>query len=310
MKNCFLFPGQGAQYPGMGKDLYQHSDKVKSLFECASDSTGVDVKKLLFEGSADELKQTDNTQIAVTLVNLSTAEVLRQKGIEAEGCAGFSLGEYAALVYTGVLTAEQVFPMVRKRGQFMAEAGKKLDRSAGNPGMSAVLGLPPENVENIINESGIPDLFIANYNSPSQVVLSGTAKALDTGDTVLKEKGAKRVIRLRVSGPFHCPLLEEARSLFSEYVSGLEFKAPSLALFSNVTGSRMESGSDVKELAVKQIISPVRWIFEESAILDAGFTNCYEPGPGKVVSGLWKAFTREVPCIPVGTMDDIQTLIQ
>ena len=147
MKTAFLFPGQGAQYPGMARDLFDASPRVRDLFALATDTTGINVEHLLFDGTEEELKGTVNTQVSVTLANLASAAVLAERGIRAEGTAGFSLGEYAALVEAGVLTSAQVFPLVKLRGEFMAKAAAALDRSAGDPGMAAVIGLTPEKVD-------------------------------------------------------------------------------------------------------------------------------------------------------------------
>jgi len=308
MKTAFLFPGQGAQYPGMARDLFDASAAVRDLFSLAADSTGVDVQRLLFEGTEEELKETINTQIAMTLANLASATVLREAGYQSEGTAGFSLGEFAALVEAGVLTAAQVFPLVKLRGEFMARATAALDRSAGDPGMAAVIGLSPEKVDEALAAASISDLYGANYNSPNQVVISGTAAGLAAGIDALKAAGARRVIVLKVSGPFHSPLLAEAGRALEEALKSVEFKTPTKALFSNVTGGLVTTGAEAKTLAVRQVTAPVRWTMEEKALLDAGFTRFIEAGPGAVLAGLWGAFHDTIPCLAAGKLEQIQQI--
>ncbi|MCF7927923.1 MAG: ACP S-malonyltransferase [Spirochaetales bacterium] len=309
MKTCLLFPGQGAQYPGMGKDLYDSSTRVKELFDLASKTTDIDARRLLFEGTEDELKQTNNTQIAVTLVNLSSAAVLADRGVEAAGCAGFSLGEYAALVQAGVLAPEDVFPLVKSRGELMDQAAAELGAGENAPGMAAVIGLSADRVIKAVEDAGIEGVYPANYNSPSQMVLSGTAAGLAAAEPVCKEAGAKRFIRLKVSAPFHSPLLSEVQRRFAEVVKDYTFNNPKILLYSNVTGGRVDSGEQARQLAVEQIVSGVRWTDEEQAIVDDGFERCLETGPGKVLSGLWKAAGKEIKCSPAGTIEAIDSAL-
>lgn len=308
MKTAFLFPGQGAQYPGMARDLFDASPAVRQLFALASDSTGIDVQRLLFEGTEEELKETVNTQVSVTLANLAAAAVLTERGILAEGAAGFSLGEYAALVEAGVLTASQVFPLVKLRGELMAKAAAALDRSAGDPGMAAIIGLGPEKVDEVLAAAAIEGVFGANYNSPNQVVISGTAAGLAAGIEALKAAGARRAVMLKVSGPFHSPLLAEAGRGLEEALKSIEFKNPVKLLFSNVTGGAVSTGAEARALAVRQVTAPVRWTMEEKALLSAGFQRFIEAGPGAVLSGLWGSFHDAIPCLGAGKLEQIQQI--
>lgn len=309
MKTCFLFPGQGAQYPGMGKDFWEKSTKVKNLFQAASDSVHVDIERLLFESSDDELKQTDKTQIAMTVVNLSAAVYLEEVGIRASGYAGFSLGEYSALTKAGVIAVEDVFQLVKARGASMERVSKTLGCDTGPPGMAAVIGLSFDQINDIISNEGIDGLTVANYNSPTQIVLSGTAAGLDRGESVMKKAGAKRYIRLKVSAPFHSPLLEPAKEEFSEVLSHYSFHDPVEPVYSNVTAKRITSGEEAKDLCIRQIVSTVRWVDEEKQLLDDGFERCLEVGPGKVLTGLWKSVGGEVPCIQAGTVEQVEQML-
>ncbi|QEN03766.1 ACP S-malonyltransferase [Thiospirochaeta perfilievii] len=304
--NVFLYPGQGAQYPLMGTDFYENSDAVKELFDIAQKETGIDVKELLFNGSPEDLKQTDNTQVAITLVNLASTIMLKEKGIDPSGVAGFSLGEYAALATAGVVSVKDVFKLVKKRGDVMQSVCEGLKESKGETGMSAVLRITPEVIEDVIKTSGIDGVYMANYNSPSQTVISGLKESLLAIEPLLKEAGARRVVHLQVSGPFHSPLLEEAKNQFEDFLSTITFNDPQMPIYSNVTGDIIKSGEEAKKLCGDQIICPVKWISIENKIKEAGFTTAYESGPGKVLTGLFAGIDKEFKSIPSGTLEDIQ----
>jgi len=301
MKSCFLFPGQGAQYPGMGKDFYETSKAVRALFELASDSSGIDLRKLIFEGSEDELKQTRNTQIAMAVVEAAAALTAREHAIAPQACAGFSVGEWPALAEAGVVSHADMFRLVAERGRLMDEAGVR----SGGSTMSAILMLAPDLIEKAIAAAGLKQVWVANYNSPTQCVISGTESDVAAAETACKEAGAKRTIRLKVSGAFHSPIMAYARDGFAELVAGVNFSDPKIAVFSNVTGRAITSGAEAKKLAVEQVVSPVRWIAEEEAIAAAGFGPCFETGPGTVLSGLWKAVSKDITCTPLGTLAEI-----
>jgi len=307
MKTCFLFPGQGAQYPGMGKDLWENSEDVKGLFKTVSDITGKDMASLLFEGSEEDLKATDNTQLAITLVNVSSSLVLKERGIEAQGCAGFSLGEYAALWQSGILGTEDLFRIVKMRGEVMEAACNSLDGPEGRPGMAAVVGLPSAEVKAALEK--VPGtIYMANDNSPIQTVIAGERKALEAAEAVMDEAGAMRYVVLKVSGPFHTPFMDGARKDFVANLNEYKFNDPILPVYSNVTGKMISSGAEAKELAGSQIISPVQWVAEEQSILDAGYERILEVGPGMVLTGLWKSFYRKLKCQPAGKIEAIEKL--
>lgn len=304
MKTCILFPGQGAQTIGMGKDLYDASKRVRTMFEEASEASKIDLAALIFNGTEDELKKTRNTQVALALVECAASACLHERGALIQGAGGFSLGEWPALVEAGVISFGEMIRLVAERGRLMDEAGRR----SGGSSMSAILGMEPVAIEAAIKASGVSDVWVANYNSPAQSVVSGTEAGLAITDSAIKEAGAKRVVRLKVSGAFHSPIMRYAYDGFKEFIAEVAFADPKLDFFSNVTGSKVGSGAELKSLAAEQIISPVRWIDEQKAILDAGFVRCLEAGPGTVLGGLWKSASTEVPCLSTGTMELISAL--
>jgi [acyl-carrier-protein] S-malonyltransferase len=311
-KTAFLFPGQGAQYPGMALDFLALSPAARELFALASDAMGKDMEELLRSSDADFLKRSDIAQPTVTLANLCAAALLRERGLSPAAVAGHSLGEYAALSCASVIGAADCFRLVVARGRAMQETVERIagQGAAGDnaPGMAAVLGLAPEQVEDLVRTAGIPDLYAANINSPKQVVVAGTAAALAAAAPVFKEAGAKRALRLQVAGPFHCPLMAEAADKFGPALESVHFSDPAIPLFSNVTGRAVGSGAEAKELALRQITSPVRWIAEENAIAALGVEALLETGPGKALQGLWKDSGSELPVFAAGNLEDIDAL--
>ena len=311
----YLFPGQGAQYSGMALDFLS-SNAVKILFEIASEIFGKDAKELL-NSDAETLKRTDVSQPTITLANLAAAVYLGERGYSPVTCAGFSLGEYAALVTSGIVDAADCLRIVKARGEAMQKVSDTLREAGGDaaPGMAAIVGLSPEKVEELIADwsaAGLKDLYAANINSPKQVVVSGTAAALSEAETRFKEAGAKRVIRLQVAGPFHCPLMADVAHVLKSVLEAVVFRDPVIPIYSNVTGKLISSGEEAKKLALLHITNPVRWVEEEAAIAavsaKAGAEACLEVGPGKVLQGLWKDSGSEIPVFAAGTVEDIGKL--
>ena len=307
MKVCFLYPGQGAQYAGMGRDLYEASESVRTLVEAASDATSMDLKKLLFEGTDEELAATDKTQVSITVVNLAARLVLREHGIESEGAAGFSLGEYSALHDAGVLALADVMRVVRIRGDAMEKASRALDTPTGKPGMIAVIGLEFDRAREVLAKLD-GKAFLANRSSPNQIVVAGTQEGLAAAEHDFTEAGAMRIIPLKVSGPFHTPLIASASEELADTLSEVTFSDPQKPVYANVTGARITSGAEARELCVRQVFSPVQWVDEEQAILDDGFDSVIEVGPGTVLSGLWKSFHRGFRSKPAGKLSDIESI--
>jgi len=305
MKTCILFPGQGAQSIGMGKDLYDADADVRSLFEEAAEAARLDLAALIFSGTEEELKQTQNAQLALALIDSAAALVLRKQGIVADGTAGFSLGEWAALAEAGVVSFSEMIRLVAERGRLMDEAGRR----SGGSTMSAVLGLDPAAIEAALKSAGIKDAWIANYNAATQSVLSGTEAGIIAAEEAVKAAGAKRAIRLKVSGAFHSPIMRYAYDGFKELLADVQFKDPAIAFYSNVTGGRVTSGEELRQLAAEQIISPVRWIDEEQAIIADGYGRILEAGPGTVLAGLWKSAGSDLVVMPAGTVTQISAIV-
>lgn len=291
----------------MGKDLWDASAGVKELFRNASKVTGLDLEELLFRGSAADLQATNRTQIAVTLVNVAVARVLAERGVAAHGYAGFSVGEYAALAAAGVIADEDLFRIVQARGELMEQASRGADTAGGPAGMAAVIGLAPEVVAAALEGAG-EGVYAANFSSPRQVVLAGTVEGLARAEEACSAAGARRFVRLRVSGPFHSPLIASARQRFAEVVADFAFHDPVTPVYANVTGARVTSGAEAQRLCVEQIVSSVRWVTEIQALVDAGYERFLETGPGSVLTGLLRGFDTDVRCIPVGTVEQVESV--
>jgi [acyl-carrier-protein] S-malonyltransferase len=314
----FLFPGQGAKYRGAGLDFLEAgSPGAKALFEMADAVFEKDMEALLSGGDEENLKRTDVAQPALTLCSLAAAAFLGEQGWQPSACAGFSLGEYSALVCSGVISVEDCFRLIKARSTAMqGSCGRILEKAGGDaeaaPGMTAVIGLPPEKSESLVlqwREEGLEDLYAANINSPSQLVISGTAAALKEAEARFSQSGA-RTMRLRVAGPFHSPLIADAAEEFRPALEAVQFADPKVPLFSNVTGGRIESGAEAKRLALLQITSPVRWLEQQAAIATFTAGPCLEVGPGKVLRGFWKDSGGAAACYGSGTVEDIKALPQ
>ena len=308
MKRCFLYPGQGAQFPGMCKDLWEASDAVREIFAIASKQTGKNLSELLFEGSEEDLKETENTQIAITLANIAAIGYLKGIGIESSGCAGFSLGEYSALYDAGIIGKHDIFRVVQQRGEIMADASNKLKGEGGQPGMAAVLGIDIEDAAPVLADLTNKDVYLANHSSPTQIVIAGTAAGLEQADALFEEAGAMRYVILKVSGPFHSPLMKDAGDELDSVLKRVSFSDPVKPIFANVTGERIRSGDEARELCVRQIVSPVQWVKTEENLLSLGYEQYLEVGPGRVLTGLWKSFTKKIRCQPAGAMEAIHSL--
>ncbi len=301
-----LFPGQGAQYPGMGKDLYERSSAVKELCELASECSHVDLTQVLFAGDVELLRQTEYTQIAITFVNTASYMLLKEQGVSADMTAGFSLGELSAYYAAGIIDLESLFRITALRGKIMAAYAKEITLQIGELGMAAVIGLDYAYVSSIIADESLDYLFIANDNSTGQIVLAGVQRSIDRISSVLKANGARRVIPLKVSGPFHTPLMHRAAEEYGKILEEFAFIDPTIPVYSNVTGEILKSGNEAKAACALQLTSTVRWTKIVDDIAHR-YTNsaycCYEVGPGKVLTGFWKTGPAKKPCVPMGTYE-------
>lgn len=316
-KYAFLFPGQGAQVPGMIKDVSDAFPEARKIVDSVSEITGIDMPRLLWESDASVLSRSDNSQISITTASLAVAEVLKSHGILPSAAMGFSLGEFPALCVSGVLSFEDCVKVVQMRGKIMQEVCEKIAReNEGHaPGMSAVIGLAPEKVQEIC--ASLKDVYAANLNSSKQTAISGTFDGLTNAEAALKEAGARRAIRLSVAGPYHCPLMQEAADNFEKAISLVTFNDPKIALFSNVTGSLVSSGNEIKKNAVRHLTNPVLWTAEEdelSKMIKADSENewsVFEPGVGSVLTGLWKdtQLGAELKGVPLNDAESLKSIL-
>ena len=287
-KIAFVFSGQGAQYPGMGQSLAGVSPAVRDLYS-AAEKIRPGISDLSFSGTAEELKQTVNTQPALYLVDLGAALALRENGIEADAAAGFSLGELPAMAYAGGVGAEEGFSLVTKRAEFMAAA-----TMPGEPAMAAVMRLEPAVIAAICEE--IPEAYPANFNAPEQTVISGTAAGIARFREILSERGiAARLVDLPVSGAFHTPYMAEAAERFAAVLAEADFKKPRIPVYSNRTGGPYpEDPAAYPGILAEQIVNPVRWVDEIRAMIEKGIDTFIECGAGKTLCGLIRKIDKSV----------------
>ncbi|QHI69589.1 ACP S-malonyltransferase [Tichowtungia aerotolerans] len=300
MKRAILFPGQGSQSVGMGRDLYDAIPECKTLFDKANDVLGYDIAAICFDGPEDELKKSHNTQPAIFTVSAAAFEAMKiKKPTEFDFAAGHSLGEWGALYAAGVISFEDTLNVLKARGEFIQAA---CDANPG--GMLAVIGLDGEPLEKIAAEAGVT---MANINSPGQTVLSGTAEAIEKAAEACKEAGAKRALPLPVAGAFHSPLMQPAADQMAEMLADIEFSEPVMPVLSNVTGAPHESAAAIRANMVAQITGSVRWVECMQYLSAQGVTEAVECGPGKVLAGLMKRIDRNVAVSCIGTLADLDS---
>ena len=301
-KIAFIFPGQGAQTCGMGKDFYEQTETGRKVFDKATELLGFSVPELCFEPN-DRLDITEYTQAAMVTTSIAMMKVLEENGVKPDVAAGLSLGEYCALVAAGVMTADDAIRTVRERGILMQEAVP-----VGQGAMAAILAMDASAIEEVI--SGIDGVQIANYNCPGQIVISGKKEAVETACEKLKEAGAKRAIMLNVSGPFHSRMLTGAGEKLGEVLEQVEIHPLSIPYVANVTAEYVTDAADVKPLLMKQVSSSVRWEQSVRAMLADGVDTFIEIGPGKTLAGFMKKIDRTVKVLNIEKLEDVDKVVE
>ena len=301
-KVAFIFPGQGAQYVGMGQDFYENCETAKKVYETASRVTGIDVAALCFEEN-EKLNITEYTQLAMLTTEVAILSVLEEKGVKADACAGLSLGEYGAIAAAKVMNQEDLFKVIRQRGLFMQEAYP----SGG--AMTAVLGMETEKIAEICeNTPGI--VSIANYNCPGQIVITGAKEAVDQAAEALLQAGAKRCIPLQVSGPFHSALLSDAGKKLGKCLEEITVKNPEIPYVCNVDATYVTTAENIKNLLEKQVSSSVCWQQSMEQMIADGFDTFIEIGPGKTLTGFMKKIDKSVKVMNIAKIDDLEKVLE
>ena len=299
---AFIFPGQGAQEPGMGKDFYENSASAREVFDQAESLLGLDMKKLCFEEN-DELNITEYTQIALLTACMAMERVVREQGVAPQVTAGLSLGEYCAIVSAGGMELSDAMRLVRKRGILMQEAVP-----AGQGSMAAVLGMDGPSIEKVLE--GREGVWIANYNCPGQIVITGYKTPVEEASKALQEAGAKRVLPLNVSGPFHSPLMQPAGEGLKEIFAGMKMSPLKVPYVTNVTAEYVDDIAQTEELLIRQVSSSVRWQPSVEKMIAAGVDTFVEIGPGRTLNGFLRKIDRQVKGYNIRTWEEMQKVCE
>lgn len=299
-KTAFIFPGQGAQVCGMGQDFYEHTETGRKIFDRASELLGFSMPELCFEKN-DRLDITEYTQAAMVTVSVAMLKVMEEQGFRPDVTAGLSLGEYCALAASGVMIPEDAILTVRRRGILMQEAVP-----AGIGGMSAVLGMNAEAIDQVVDP--IDGVQVANYNCPGQIVISGRLEAVAQAAEQLKAAGARRVLPLNVSGPFHSALLKEAGEKLGKFLENVTVSDPVIPYAANVTAEYVTRAEEVRPLLERQVYSSVKWQQSVERMIADGVDRFVEIGPGKTLTGFVKKISRDVKAVNIERLDDLEKL--
>jgi [acyl-carrier-protein] S-malonyltransferase len=304
MVTAIVFPGQGSQAPGMGKDLAEKFAVARQVFEEADDALGFAISRLCFDGPAEDLQLTENTQPAILTVSVATYRAMRESGIDAPAfVAGHSLGEYSALVAAGALSLADAVRTVRARGRYMQEAVP-----VGTGAMAAVIGGDLEKIERICAEArGDQVCSIANINAPNQIVIAGNTEAVDRAVELLSGV-ARKVVKLKVSAPFHCALMKPAQDRLAPDLAALNFSGPAMPVVTNVDARATTAPDELRDALVRQVSAPVRWVESMQLLIEHGVDTFVEAGPGKVLSGLMRQISRDVKMLNVEDAASLQKL--
>ena len=302
MKAAWLFPGQASQKVGMGKDLFDQTDLGKHYFECANEIMGCDIQSIIFDGPEDTLKQTQYTQPSIYIVSVILGELLKEKGFFPNAVAGHSLGEYSALAVANAFDFETGLSLVKVRAESMAKAGEIQEGT-----MAAIVGMDDEAVADLCSSySGNGVVVAANFNSPGQVVISGSPDAVVTVMDSAKESGARMAVQLNVAGAFHSPLMTPAREALAESLDSLEILDSLYPVFTNVDAKPVTQGNDIKDSLIRQLENPVLWAKSILSMKESGIESFVEVGPGKVLQGLNKRMDRKTLSQGVESLEQVE----